>query len=102
MVMYLGKPVETGPADEVFAHPRHPYTAALLSATPVADPVSRETPHPLEGELPSPLNPPKGCAFNPRCWRADETCRHSVPPLVQDGPQWHACFHPMKPGESLG
>jgi dipeptide transport system ATP-binding protein len=102
MVMYLGKPVEFGPAETVFEHPRHPYTAALLSATPVADPTREKTRIPLQGELPSPLNPPKGCNFNPRCWKADETCRHSVPPLVQDGPQWHACFHPMKPGESLG
>jgi dipeptide transport system ATP-binding protein len=95
MVMYLGKPVETGPADEVFAHPRHPYTAALLSATPVADPFHKKQRIRLEGELPSPLDPPKGCAFNPRCWRADDKCRNEQPPLFDLGLQCHACFHPL-------
>ncbi|GAB4363155.1 MAG: peptide ABC transporter ATP-binding protein [Oricola sp.] len=95
MVMYLGKPVETGPADEVFAGPRHPYTAALLSATPVADPFHQKNRIRLEGELPSPLDPPKGCAFNPRCWRADERCRNEQPPLTDLGLQCHACFHPL-------
>jgi dipeptide transport system ATP-binding protein len=95
MVMYLGKPVETGPADEVFAGPRHPYTAALLSATPVADPFHEKHRIRLEGELPSPLDPPKGCAFNPRCWRADDKCRNEQPPLFDLGLQCHACFHPL-------
>lgn len=95
MVMYLGKPVETGPSEEVFAHPRHPYTAALLSATPVADPFHEKNRIRLEGELPSPLNPPKGCAFNPRCWRVEEDCRQKQPPLIDEGLQSHACFHPL-------
>jgi len=95
MVMYLGKPVETGPADEVFSGPRHPYTAALLSATPVADPFHEKRRIRLEGELPSPLDPPKGCAFNPRCWRADDKCRNEQPPLFDLGLQCHACFHPL-------
>ncbi|MCK5750212.1 MAG: dipeptide ABC transporter ATP binding subunit DppF, partial [Oricola sp.] len=94
-VMYLGKPVETGPSEEVFAHPRHPYTAALLSATPVADPFHEKNRIRLEGELPSPLNPPKGCAFNPRCWRVEEDCRQKQPPLIDEGLQSHACFHPL-------
>jgi dipeptide transport system ATP-binding protein len=99
MVMYLGKPVEVGPSEEVFNNPRHPYTAALLSATPVADPFHQKNRIPLVGELPSPLDPPKGCSFNPRCWRADETCRASEPPLMAAGPQWHACFHPLEPAD---
>ncbi len=69
MVMYLGRPVEEGAADKVFARPRHPYTAALLSATPVADPGREKTRISLTGELPSPLKPPSGCPFHPRCWR---------------------------------
>jgi dipeptide transport system ATP-binding protein len=95
MVMYLGKPVETGPSEEVFNTPRHPYTAALLSATPVADPFHEKHRIRLEGELPSPLDPPKGCAFNPRCWRADDKCRAEQPPLFDLGLQCHACFHPL-------
>jgi len=95
MVMYLGKPVETGPSEEVFNNPRHPYTAALLSATPVADPFHEKNRIRLEGELPSPLDPPKGCAFNQRCWRADATCRDRQPTLIDEGLQSHACFHPL-------
>ncbi len=95
MVMYLGKPVETGTADEVFNHPRHPYTAALLSATPIADPERAKNRIRLQGELPSPLNPPPGCPFNPRCWKATEECRKAMPPL--EGPAEHqfACLHPL-------
>ncbi|QKV19694.1 peptide ABC transporter ATP-binding protein [Oricola thermophila] len=99
MVMYLGKPVETGPAEEVFNGPRHPYTAALLSATPVADPFREKKRINLVGELPSPLDPPKGCAFNPRCWRADDRCRNEQPPLIDQGLQCHACFHPLPVGD---
>ncbi|MCI5075021.1 dipeptide ABC transporter ATP-binding protein [Oricola sp.] len=99
MVMYLGKPVETGPSEDVFAHPHHPYTAALLSATPVADPFHEKHRIRLEGELPSPLDPPKGCAFNPRCWRATQECRDRQPALTEAGSQTHACFHPL-PAES--
>lgn len=94
MVMYLGKPVEMGSAEEVFARPRHPYTAALLSATPVADPEGKRQRIQLQGELPSPLKPPAGCPFHPRCWRATEKCRIETPEL---GPAAHrfACFHPL-------
>ena len=95
MVMYLGKVVEKGSAEQVFNHPRHPYTAALLSATPMADPTRAKTRIRLQGELPSPLNPPPGCPFNPRCWRATDVCRQVMPPL--DGAEGHkfACHHPM-------
>jgi len=95
MVMYLGHPVETGPAAQIFDHPRHPYTAALLSATPVADPEREKKRIRLEGELPSPLNPPDGCAFNPRCWKADATCRATAPALTTDGARRLACHHPL-------
>ncbi len=95
MVMYLGRPVETGPAEAVFARPEHPYTAALLSATPVADPERQKQRIRLEGELPSPLDPPPGCSFNPRCWRAQAICRERVPPLEHKATHAAACYFPL-------
>jgi dipeptide transport system ATP-binding protein len=95
MVMYLGRPVETGPAEAVFERPEHPYTAALLSATPVADPERQKQRIRLEGELPSPLDPPKGCSFNPRCWRAQAVCRERVPPLEPKTTHAAACYFPL-------
>ena len=95
MVMYLGRPVEMGTAESVFAHPKHPYTAALLSATPMADPEGKRERIQLQGELPSPLKPPTGCPFNPRCWRATEECRQAMPPLEGDEAQQFACYHPL-------
>ena len=95
LVMYLGKPVEFGKAADVFADPQHPYTAALLSATPVADPEREKKRIPLTGELPSPLNPPPGCPFNPRCWRAEEKCRIETPKLEPVAAQEAACFFPL-------
>ncbi|APO66487.1 peptide ABC transporter ATP-binding protein [Rhizobium mongolense] len=95
MVMYLGRPVETGPAAEVFAHPRHPYTAALLSATPIADPDRAKSRIRLHGELPSPLKPPSGCHFNPRCWKAQDYCRRVEPELSGEGEQKYACHFPL-------
>ncbi|MAY31282.1 MAG: dipeptide ABC transporter ATP-binding protein [Rhodovulum sp.] len=82
IVMYLGRAVEQGSRDDVFAHPRHPYTKALLSATPSVTP--RDADHQrikLQGELPSPLNVPPGCAFAPRCWKATDMCRQTRPEL---------------------
>ena len=98
MVMYLGRPVEVGTADEVFTNPRHPYTAALLSATPIADPEREKRRIRLQGELPSPLKPPAGCHFNPRCWRAQDHCRMVDPKL--DGVENHrfACHFPLDDG----
>ena len=93
IVMYLGRPVETGPKDAIFKTPRHPYTKALLSATPVADPLARKERIKLEGELPSPLNLPSGCAFAPRCWKAKDRCRKERPEL-DDGAHRAACFYP--------
>jgi len=95
MVMYLGRPVETGPAAEVFARPRHPYTAALLSATPIADPDREKSRIRLQGELPSPLKPPSGCHFNPRCWKAQDHCRQVSPELRGEGAQQYACHFPL-------
>ncbi|MBY3496721.1 peptide ABC transporter ATP-binding protein [Rhizobium laguerreae] len=95
MVMYLGRPIETGPAAEVFARPRHPYTAALLSATPIADPEREKTRIRLQGELPSPLKPPSGCHFNPRCWKAKDYCRQVSPELRGEGAQQYACHFPL-------
>ena len=92
MVMYLGRPVEYGARDEIFDNPRHPYTRALLAATPVADPSRQKERVRLEGELPSPINPPSGCAFHPRCPLAFDRCRVERPELEQKGGVDVACF----------
>ncbi|WP_373603094.1 peptide ABC transporter ATP-binding protein [Aggregatibacter sp. HMT-949] len=94
MVMYLGRCVEQGSSEQIFANPQHPYTQALLSATPRLSPYLRRQRIKLTGELPSPINPPQGCAFNPRCWKATEKCREAQPKLEQypDG-KLIACFH---------
>jgi dipeptide transport system ATP-binding protein len=92
MVMYLGRPVELGPREEIFARPRHPYTRALLSATPVADPSRQRERVRLEGELPSPINPPPGCAFHPRCPLAFDRCRIDRPELEMKGGVKVACW----------
>ena len=81
MVMYLGRIVEQGPRDVIFATPRHPYTQALLSATPKPDPSIKRDRVILKGELPSPLNPPTGCSFHPRCPIAIDRCKVDRPSL---------------------
>ncbi len=83
-VMYLGRVVETGDRDEIYEHPTHPYTQALLSAVPVPDPEAREGRRriTLRGEVPSPADPPSGCPFRTRCWKARERCAVEVPPLA--------------------
>jgi len=81
MVMYLGRPVEQGPKPTIFSNPRHPYTKILLAATPSVDPAHRQTAIAVKGELPSPLNPPSGCAFHKRCPYATERCGTERPEL---------------------
>ncbi len=80
-IMYLGKIVEIGSRDEVYGEPRHPYTRALLAAVPVPDPHRRAQRPPLGGDVPSPLSPPPGCAFHPRCPHVLDVCRRVTPPL---------------------
>lgn len=92
MVMYLGRCVEKGTKDQIFNNPRHPYTQALLSATPRLNPDDRRERIKLTGELPSPLNPPPGCAFNARCRRRFGPCIQLQPQLKDYGGQLVACF----------
>ncbi|MBJ7555029.1 peptide ABC transporter ATP-binding protein [Marinomonas spartinae] len=84
MVMYLGKVVEQGTCEQLFDNPKHPYTLALLSSTPQLSPEKRRLRIKLEGELPSPLNPPSGCAFHGRCRFANERCKSETPVLKLD------------------
>ncbi len=97
MVMYLGVPVEIAPSETLFSNPLHPYTKALLSATPIADPESRVERIRLEGELPSPINPPSGCTFHPRCPLANERCKREVPQLHEHEGVLTAC-HAVEEG----
>jgi len=97
-VMHLGLIVEDGPADEVCAHPAHPYTVALLSAVPVPDPARERARERilLRGELPSAISPPSGCRFRTRCWKADERCATEEPPLLGiTGSHRVACHYPQ-------
>ena len=97
-VMYLGKIVEIGPADEVYDKPIHPYTLSLLSAVPIPDPRANAAREQivLEGDVPSPANPPAACRFHTRCPRATEICSEVEPPLVNYGnDHWAACHHPV-------
>ena len=93
MVMYLGRVVEFAPKAALFAQPLHPYTRALLSATPSIDPARRALKIRITGELPSPLDPPPGCAFHKRCPYADARCSDQVPLLRPLGEHQVACHH---------
>jgi oligopeptide/dipeptide ABC transporter ATP-binding protein len=106
-VMYLGKIAELGAVDAVYGHPRHPYTNALLSAVPVPDPERSDQRQRivLVGDVPSPIAPPSGCRFHPRCPKAKQTCVHEDPPLVPrlGDPDTHeaACHFPVADGENI-
>ena len=99
MVMYLGRMVEFGETDELFANPLHPYTRALLSAAPKPDPDTRMDRIILEGEVPNPANPPSGCHFHPRCAYATQRCRQEAPPLREIGGRSVACWNCADLGE---
>ena len=91
----LGQIMELGSGDDVYREPQHPYTIALLSASPLTDPdLERQRKRIiLVGDVPSPVNPPPGCPFNPRCWRAQAICREVAPPLEAKRPNHLAACH---------
>ena len=101
-VMYLGKIVELATSEQLYDHPRMPYTGALMSAVPVADPrlAKAKTRQVLAGDVPSPTNPPQACRFHTRCWKAQAICGQQAPPLeVKDGGNIAACHFPLTDGE---
>jgi len=106
-VMYLGKVVEQAPVDQLWAHPRHPYTDALLSAVPIPDVerANRRDRIILVGDVPSPINPPAGCRFHPRCPKAQQACVDEVPDLSSrvgnDPGHLAACHFPVQDGEDI-
>jgi len=101
-VMYVGKLVETAPTDELFASPKHPYTAALLSSVPEPDPRARKKRVVLRGEVANPANPPAGCYFNPRCEYATDICRTETPQLREIAPNHFASCHRAEEIELAG
>jgi oligopeptide/dipeptide ABC transporter ATP-binding protein len=97
-VMYLGKIVETAATDELYSRPLHPYTIALLSAAPTPDPAKKTTRVILEGDVPSPVDPPPGCHFHPRCSYATEVCSTTPPELIEHSPGHIASCHNIPVG----
>ena len=103
-VMYLGKIYELATSEQLYAHPRMPYTGALMSAVPVPDPrlARAKKRQLLVGDVPSPTNPPPGCRFHTRCWKAQEICRQEDPPLeIKEGGNLAACHFPLTDAEVL-
>jgi oligopeptide transport system ATP-binding protein len=104
VVMYLGRAVENGATESTFERPQHPYTTALMSASPSLDRATRRERIILSGEIPSPLDPPSGCRFRTRCWKATDECATGLPPLATDpDDERHTaeCFHPMSGAPEL-
>jgi oligopeptide/dipeptide ABC transporter ATP-binding protein len=97
-VMYLGKIVEIAPAAKIYSDSQHPYTRALLSAVPIPDPTRKAERIILEGDVPSPINPPPGCSFHPRCPFAEKICAEKEPELAYDGDHGVSC-HLFGPGK---
>jgi oligopeptide/dipeptide ABC transporter ATP-binding protein len=103
-VMYLGKVVELADSGRLYRHASHPYAAALLSAVPVADPdlAAKRERVILQGDVPSPIDPPSGCRFHPRCPKAQQRCVEEIPPLTpKESGDLAACHFPVQPGENL-
>lgn len=96
-VMYLGNMVEVAESSELYGGARHPYTKALFSAIPKPDPTLKKERILLEGDIPSPMNPPSGCHFHPRCWNATDECRQKYPEVkAQSGTHEYRCFNPIQ------
>jgi peptide/nickel transport system ATP-binding protein len=100
-VMYLGKLCEVAPSDVLYTTPAHHYTSVLLNSIPVPDPLVEVAKVAIEGEPPSPVLPPSGCRFNPRCPAADDRCRLEEPQVREIGPaHFVACHHPLVGGDA--
>ncbi|MDH7477869.1 MAG: ATP-binding cassette domain-containing protein [Candidatus Bathyarchaeota archaeon] len=95
-VMYLGKIMEMGSAEDIVYEPLHPYTTALISAVPVPDPKSRRTKSTIKGEIPSPIDPPPGCRFCTRCPAVEEICKKEEPELINVGKEHYVACHKIK------
>ena len=102
IVMYVGKIVEMAPTEDLYQTPKHPYTAALMSAVPAADPRIRSGMTPLDGDVPSPANPPSGCYFHPRCPHAVEICSREPPVLREKAPGHFVSCHRAEELELVG
>ncbi len=96
-VMYLGRIVEQASAQDIYQHPQHPYTQALLSAIPIPDPTYKKERIILQGDVPSPITPPAGCHFHPRCWKCTTLCQEQYPEVTHlDESHWFRCHHPLR------